>query len=153
MGRPLNAAPARVYLDANVLIGMVEVGKNLSFGQLSYLARLEAGEVIGVTSELSLTEVMVKPLAGQDAVLAAAFQDLLRSRGALDVVPVSRDVLLGAAWLRVTTRMKLPDAIHVATADIAGCAEFVSADRGLRLPDGMQQVIWDRLHERGLEEA
>lgn len=141
----MSDAPARVYLDANVLIGMVEVGGNLSRGQLGYLDRLDRGDFIGVTSTLSLSEVMVKPFALQDADLGAAFVTLLQPEGSLDVVPITRDVLLGAARLRAATRMKLPDAIHVATAEASGCIEFVSADRGLRLPGAMHQIIWDRL--------
>jgi predicted nucleic acid-binding protein len=64
---------------------------------------------------------------------------------AVVAAPIARDVAMGAARLRAASRMKPPDAIHVATAEVAGCADFVSADRGLRLPGGMRPVVWDRL--------
>lgn len=138
-------APPRLYLDANLLIAIVEVGPRLTPAQLSLLDRIDAGQAIGVTSELSLCEVLVKPVAERKAELNAAFLELLRPGGVLQVVPISRDVLLRAAMLRAETRMKLPDAIHVATAMLAGCEVVVSADRGLRLPETLRQSVWDRL--------
>lgn len=139
--------PPRVYLDTNVLIAMVEIGPRLTAAQLDLLGRMDAGQVVGVTSELSLCDVLVKPFADRNAQLNAAYLELLQPGGVLQVVPISRDVLLRAAALRAVTRMKLPGAVHVATAAQTGCAQFVSADRGLRLPETMRQSIWDRLTE------
>ena len=137
--------PPRVYLDTNVLIAMVEIGPRLTPGQLALLRRIDAGHMVGVTSELSLCEVLVRPFADGNVQLNAEFLELLRPGGVLEVVPISRDVLIRAAGLRADTRMKLPDAVHVATAAATGCAQFVSADRGLRLPQTMRQSVWDRL--------
>lgn len=144
-------APTRIYLDANVLIGMVERVEDLTLGQLALLKELDAGTLLGVTSELSLAEVMVVPLARNDDELCRAYLGLLRPHGALDVVPVSRETLLEAARLRSVTKMKLPDAIHVATAAMSGATAFVSADRGIRLPRTMRRLLWDALADAETE--
>lgn len=44
------------------------------------------------------------------------------------MAPVSRDVLLAAARLRAEIGLKLPDAIHVATAQLTGCDQFLTND-------------------------
>jgi predicted nucleic acid-binding protein len=52
-------------------------------------------------------------------------------------MPVERAILLRAARLRCELHLKLPDAIHVASAVAAGCDLFLSNDHRLRVPDGM----------------
>jgi predicted nucleic acid-binding protein len=37
----------------------------------------------------------------------------------------------------------MPDAIHVATAKLYGCAAFITADRRLSVPDGMRTIDLD----------
>ena len=141
----MSAPPALVYLDTNVLIGIVQALPQPDERQLALLGDLDGGRLRGMTSELSLSEVLVGPLQQGDATTFDAFIALLSGDGAIAVMPVSRDVLIAAARHRAMSRMKLPDAIHVATADVAGCAGFVSADRGVRLPPGMRAMVWDRL--------
>jgi predicted nucleic acid-binding protein len=47
----------------------------------------------------------------------------------LNVLPVTRDVLMKAAQLRAANpSLKLPDAIHAATALQHGCTTFVTND-------------------------
>jgi predicted nucleic acid-binding protein len=64
----------------------------------------------------------------------------------LDLVPVSRRILFQSAELRFVRRrdhgkkLKLPDAIHLATAIQRGCRYFVSADTGIRLPAGIEMI-------------
>ncbi len=141
----MNALPTLVYLDANVLIGIVQALPDLSDRQLALLGDLDEGRLRAMTSELSLSEVLVGPLQQGDTTTFYAFIALLSGHGAIAVVPVSREVLVTAARHRAATRMKLPDAIHVATADVTGCSGFVSVDRGIRLPPGMRAMVWDRL--------
>lgn len=148
----MTVVQSRAYLDANVLIGMIERVEDLTSAQLGLLAEMDLGKMIAVTSALSLAEVMVAPLARDDAALGNAYLELLRPDGALDVVPVSHGVLLEAARLRSLTRMKLPDAIHVATAITSDCTVFISADRGIRLPGEMRRLVWDALSVSGILE-
>ncbi len=46
----------------------------------------------------------------------------------LQVVPISNNILEAAAQLRATTKLKLPDAIHLATANLNGCDCFLTND-------------------------
>ena len=55
-------------------------------------------------------------------------------------MPLSLDVLEAAAASRASLGGTLADAMHVATASIAGCSMFVSNDREIRVPLPMQKV-------------
>ncbi len=89
---------------------------------------LDRRELTAVTSELTLAEALVKPLLNRHAQREAAYLQVLQSSASLLVVPVSRAVLIAAAHLRADTQLKLPDAIHVATAQLSGCAQFLTND-------------------------
>jgi len=82
--------------------------------------------------------------------------DLLLWGEFLSLKLVSRTVLLETVALRatrVTAKMKLPDAIHLATAVLSGCRLFVSRDRGIPMPKGMRRVEADAASVTEIVEA
>lgn len=131
----------RVYLDANAFIGIVE-GTGPRTDRLAPLFdRIAEGRLAGWTSELTLAEVLVQPLRRGDDETADAYRDVLSPRWRMVLVGVDRPILEAAAAIRARfPRLKLPDAIHVATCVQTGCAAFVSADRELPLPAAVRLV-------------
>ncbi|HEX8416375.1 MAG TPA: type II toxin-antitoxin system VapC family toxin [Methylobacterium sp.] len=123
-----------VYLDTNIFIYAVEGYQPEQAFMGEFLAELERGGFAAVTSEFTLAELLVKPfeLGRQDVV--SAYAGLLQPSDRLAVVPVDRTILVEAARQRATLGMRMPDAIHVATALAAGCDAFLTNDRRLRLP-------------------
>jgi predicted nucleic acid-binding protein len=138
-----------VYLDANVFIYTLE-GYPLFAPVLSALSdRLDTGELRAVTSELTLAETLVRPMLLGDSRLEGAYETAIRPSGFLDVVPVSREVLREAARTRAgVSRLRLPDAIHVATARISGCSSFLTNDRRLKELEGIEAVMLSDLVSR-----
>ncbi|MEH2531417.1 putative nucleic acid-binding protein [Bradyrhizobium sp. AZCC 1588] len=124
---------SRIYLDANVFIYAVEGSPDVA-GQLRDLFELFGNNRgIGVTSELTLAEVLPKA----SAVRKRLYLDLIVWSCLFDLQPVSRDILIETAEYRRMAQMpKLPDAIHVVTAIRAGCRTILSADSRLKLPEG-----------------
>jgi len=59
------------------------------------------------------------------------------------LLPISRPILERALKLRATHRVRTPDAIHAATALIAGCTLFATNDPVFRRVSGLQAVILD----------
>lgn len=99
---------------------------------------IDDGHVFAVTSELTLAEVLIKPLeTGRDDVVAID-GELLQSSAHLSVVPIDRAILASAARHRASLGIKLPDAIHVATAIAIGCDVLLSNDQKLRVPDEIE---------------
>ncbi len=120
-----------LYLDSNILIFAIEEGSGWTGLLRELFEAIDEGRIAAVTSRLSLAEVLVKPFAAGADGLVSRYTMLFDSEVALRIGPVDRDVLIEAARLRATLDLRLADAIHLATANIAGCDRFVSNDRRL----------------------
>jgi predicted nucleic acid-binding protein len=141
--------PSLIYLDTNVFIKAVEgldEAANPAKTLIEVLRRRRVG--IAATSEITFAEVLA-PSKQADAlplhVKRRAYLDLLLWSGFVALIPVSRDVLIETAALRVMNRFKLPDAVHLVSAVHARCRFFVSADRDFdKMPEGMERVNCDQ---------
>ena len=140
MGSVTLASGSRLYLDANAIIYAAETPERFpSLGVV--LDRVDLGDLSAITSALTLAEVLVMPLRKANALAVASYQNRLASGPTLTVADVSRDVLIRAATIRATTpAVKLPDAIHAATALVAGCDVFLTNDLRLRSVPGLRVV-------------
>lgn len=135
----------RLYLDTNVFIAAFEGVDGRSDAARGLLGMLDAlPSLHAVTSLLTLAELLVRPLRDRDQELAELYRTILTGTDRFTVTNVTRDVLEAAADLRAQYGLlKLPDAIHVATAKLTACEGVVSADARLRLPPGMALIDLD----------
>jgi predicted nucleic acid-binding protein len=122
----------RVYLDANIFIYYLEDFPQFAPVLDSLFRRLDRGELHAVTSELTLAEILVKPLQAADATAVSTYQSFLGGSSSLTVAPVTRDILIAAARLRAGSSLKLPDAIHAATSLQHRCTSYLTNDQRLR---------------------
>ena len=136
----------RIYLDSNAFIYAVEGVDEISNQLHSLFAALAQRGLPACTSELTLAEVLPKA----NVVQRRSYFTLILHSGLFDLLPVTREVLIETADYRKHlvrpsfeaqgVMPKLPDAVHVVTAIRAECSTFVSLDRGLKLPVGMDRV-------------
>lgn len=122
----------RLYVDSNVVIKAFEGGGAVR----DFCAALFRGKAQVVTSELTLAEVLVGPLKKRGEKLRSGFaltyEAFVVTGPFLTVVTIDRDTLIASAEQRARhASMKLPDAIHAATATLSGCTHFISGDRRL----------------------
>jgi predicted nucleic acid-binding protein len=124
----------RLYLDTNVFIYFVE--GHARFRRLLELLfeAIDAKMLAAVTSELTLAEVLVKPLSDGKQEAAHAYMELLSAGSNLTMAPIDRTTLIRAAELRA----QINDAIHLATAELRSCDWFLTEDMRIRVPDGLQ---------------
>lgn len=134
-----------VYLDANLFIYAVEGFQKYAALCESLFQSIEEMKIHAVTSELTLTEVLVLPLKNGDTRAIAQYEDLISDRFDLKVTPVTRGVLRSAAAIRASHGLKLPDAIHVATAQASGSEFIFTADTSLKAPKPPKVVTLDEL--------
>lgn len=144
-----------IYIDANPFVYALEGPNDLAFALKALFTRLKDSPGVGVTSELTLAEILPKR-----RVPDRDYLELLVWSGAFDLRPVSRDILYGTAdYRRVTGTMlpdgrismpKLPDSIHVVTAIKSGCRAFLSSDTKIKLPETMRFVRADVAGVAGL---
>ena len=131
----------RVYLDTNVFVAAFEHVGAHSDHAWWIIRAVEGGEIEAGTSEITLAEVLVKPFEVGAADLAKGYQNMMMSGSNFEVLPVRRDILVKAATLRARrTSIRLPDAVHIATAQALSCGFFISGDRRLPVPDGMRML-------------
>ena len=124
---------ARVYLDTNVFITAYEPKGGTSEEVWWLFDQLERGIVAGFTSELTPAELLTGPLVRRENDLADIYKVLINDAGNLRVVPIDRSILIKAAEIRAEVKsLRLPDAIHLASASLMNCSHLVSGDR--RLP-------------------
>jgi predicted nucleic acid-binding protein len=132
---------ARVYLDTNVFIAAFEMVGDQSDQAWHVLDAIDGGELRGMTSELTLAEVLIRPMQDGDDELVQRYQSIISQGEGFEVVAVSRGILIEAAILRTVRRsLRLPDAIHVATARLGDCRFLVSDDRRLSFSPGVRVV-------------
>lgn len=132
MGRVSSELGQRVYLDSNIVIYTVEGFADSADQIQSLLKAMNTGEIVAVTSELTLAETLVKPLKDQSLAIQQAYRTFLTPTIALEVIPISRKILEDAAQLRATSKLKLPDAIQLATALREQCDSFLTNDDGFK---------------------
>lgn len=124
--------PASIYLDTNVLILFKEVQIPEQEQLAALLAACRISGKIPFTSLLTYSELLVKPLADGNRELIETYESWLGGDFWLKTVPPLPAVLLTASLIRAqSSKTKLPDAIHLASAIFAGCSVFLSADTGL----------------------
>jgi predicted nucleic acid-binding protein len=134
------------YLDANIIIYAIERPLAQSAAQHALLKALDRGTILACTSELSLAECLVAPIARNSAELIDLYTEFVSNqRPHFQTIPVSRSILLAAADLRAMTRSTLADSIHVATALLIGATRVVTNDKKMRLPPGVAKLTWEEL--------
>jgi predicted nucleic acid-binding protein len=122
----------RTYLDTNILILFKEIHCSEQENIVVFLAACRASGKIPFTSSLTYSELLVKPLADGNRDLIETYENWASTGSWLQTVPLLPDVLLIASLIRAgSRRTKLPDAIHLASAIVAGCDIFLSADTRL----------------------
>ena len=133
-----------VYLDSSAVIYSVE--RNEPY--LTLLApawrQAEAGQLVVVCSELVIAEALVRPLREGHSELEAAFRAIFAAPE-VRLVPTTRRLWEDTARLRAETGLKIPDALHAATALREGCDLFVTNDTDFRRIRGLPVVVLDDL--------
>ena len=135
----------RIALDTSVFIYQLEGNPRYSPLTAPLFAWLEGGSRSGVTSTITLAEILVHPYRkfgdrGTDELFATLTTFPNLSWVAPDI-PISDQ----AARIRATHRLRLPDAIHAATALLAGATALVTNDPVFRRVPDLDILVLDDL--------
>ena len=131
----------RVYLDTNVFIYALEGFPPLDAELQDLFKAIGRGDFDGVTSELTIAEALVKPLKDGNTALIDAYDTTLQDRPYFHLLAITQTILREAARLRGTTSLKLPDAVHLATAEQAGCTTLVTNDPDFKGTTSMKVIV------------
>lgn len=107
--------------------------------------RITNGVMHGLTSVITLSEVLVQPILQQQVLLQQEYRDLLLRGMNFETFPVSTGIAERAAELRAQYRLRTPDALQLATAIEAGGQAFLTNDAGLRRVTALPVLVLDDL--------
>ena len=134
----------KIYVETPVVIYTVEPHPSYAPLLRPLWQAVQAQSVQVISSELTLLEALVHPIRRKDSSLQAAYERLLLATPAVALLPLTQDILREAARLRaVIPGLRTPDALHAATALVAGCALFLTNDIGFRRVPGLPLALLD----------
>lgn len=100
-------------------------------------------EILGFCGDVTLAELLVKPVQNNDAKAATAVRELLTQDGAITLVSHSRKAFERAAEMRDLHGLKIVDELQLATALKAGARCFVSNNRDFLPISAIEHVRLD----------
>ncbi|MDD1729838.1 MAG: PIN domain-containing protein [Methanospirillum sp.] len=147
MGIIDNIKGEQIYLDTNIFIYALEAFPEYVNTLTSLFTALDEGNLKAVTSELTLAELLIKPLITKNDHLQHVYQETIQSSDNLEVIPISRQIFIDAAKIRAqSTTIHLPDAIHLASAKACYCSSFVTNDKRLKGISDINMLILSDIH-------
>ncbi len=117
---------SRIGLDTNVLIYYIEEHPVYLTKVEPLIDKIVYGEAIGITSYVTLIELLVKPIKEKRLDLVEQYKEILTNE--LDMVPLDESVSLKAAELRAKYGIKTPDAIQLASVISKNGEVFITND-------------------------
>jgi len=137
----------RVLIDTSVWI--YHFAEHSAFGEAArrVIEELEAGRFRGIASELTLLPIIVKPLQVDRQDAADDYETLLSYFPNLDLIPISRAILLDAAGLRARHRLRTPDAIQLSTGFSSGATLAITNDAAWAQVAGIETLLLSDLTE------
>jgi predicted nucleic acid-binding protein len=105
-----------IGLDTVVFIYHFEENKRYSPLTMVLLKLIESEEKIGVTSIISLLEILVKPIKNGREDLVREYEFVFETFPNLSYIEIDSNVAKKAARLRADYNLKIPDAIQLSAA-------------------------------------
>ena len=133
-----------IGLDTSIFIYHLEDHPHYSSLTEVVFGALERGNIRGVTSYLTLLEILTKPKAEGLLQVARDYEYYLTTFPNLTFYEMDLDVARKASDLRASERIKAPDAIQVSTAILYGATAFLTNDRIFERVKGIDILILDK---------
>lgn len=121
----------RLGFDTAPLIYFVERHPDYVAVVREVFRQVDIGTLEGFTGMTSYAEVLVMPKRLNNKSLEEAYHDVLFSSRNFSTIAIDTDIADRAADLRSRYKVKLPDALQVATALEAKCGAFLTNDEAL----------------------
>ena len=108
---------------------------------------IEKGLIKGVTSIITLIEVLIKPLKDQNITAVKNYKFLLNNFPNLTMVNIDHHVAEKGAELRARYGIRIPDALQIASAIENRATTFLSNDHNLKKVKEIDIVVLKEMME------
>ena len=137
----------KIALDTMVFIYHFENNPQYKEITTRLLSSIELGEMQGVTSSITLLELLVKPLQIDDLDIVENYRYVLTTFPNLRLCELSVEIAVKAAELRAKYRISTPDAIQIATAIVEESNQFITNDQSLTKIDEIPIITLEQLQK------
>jgi predicted nucleic acid-binding protein len=135
----------RVYVDTNVFIYFLERHDRYFESVVPFFQLFNDGLSIAYTGDAVVAETLYKPYQVNDTLRVSEFKEFFNNDEFITVLPHTKKVFELAAELSPKRGMKLIDALHYATAALAGCKFILTNDQGFTSSESMEVILLDDL--------
>lgn len=130
----------RVYVDTNIFIYFLEQHERYFDAVLPYFELFNAGLALAYTGDAVVAETLYKPYQLDHALLVSEFKAFFAQDEFITVLPHNKRAFELAAELSPKRSMKLIDALHYATATLAGCKFLLTNDKAFVSSDALEVI-------------
>lgn len=134
-----------VAFDTAPIIYFVEANPDYDALVTEIFRRVNNEEIYGLTSVVSLCEVLIHPIRQQNQNLKQNYLDILQNSPNFLTAAITSSIAETAAEIRVKYNLRTPDALQIATALEHSCDAFLCNDNGLKRVTELQILILDDL--------
>ncbi len=135
---------SKIALDTAALIYYVEMHPTYLPLVEPAIDAMDRSEVVGITSTITLVEVLVLPLREKDFDLVQKYKSILLHSN-LQLISVSEDIAQKAAEIRAVYNLRTPDSIQIATAIVKGADLLITNDKNWKRITEIAVVVLDDL--------
>ena len=136
---------SKIALDTMVFIYHLENNPDYKKTTASILRSIETGKRQGVTSAITLLELLVKPMQLEEQSIIDNYIFALTTFPNLKLCEVSVNIAISAAKFRAKYRISTPDSIQIATAIIEESDCFITNDQSLNQIDEIKIITLDQI--------
>lgn len=136
---------SHLYIDTSPFIYYTEK-------RLGFLERVKAvfayqytHAIDTITSVITLSECLVKPIKQNDMLLVSAYERFFMKTHGISLIPVTFEISRLSADLRALYNLRTPDALHIATALETGCEAFLTNDVALKRIKEIRILVLDEI--------
>lgn len=134
-----------IAFDTAPIIYFVEANPTYDALVTNVFQRIENEEMTGVTSVISLCEVLVHPIRQRNLNLKERYLDILQNSPHFFTRLINAPIAERAATLRAKYNLRTPDALQIAAAVENGCDAFLCNDKNLKRVMEIKVLILDEL--------
>ncbi len=118
---------------------------NKAYGEIvkQLFLQLQKNKLTGVTSAITLAEILSFGKLQKDRILFEQTKTRLRQTPNLEIIPVNESISEISAILKYKYSIALPDAIQIATAVASGQEAFIANDRVLQKIKEIKVMVLD----------
>ena len=137
-----------VCLDSSAFIYFIDENPRYISKVEKIFSEISEGNILGVSSYLSLLEVLVKPIKEGARDVASQYKNFMLGSSSLKLYPLDDRVAEKAAELRARyygngMKIKTPDAIQIATGILNGADIFITNDKNLKNVKEIKVAVLD----------